>query len=90
MEVRLVVQTGAMKDRQIALRTGETVIGRRKGCQVRLGDARVSREHCRITFDGRQVTVADLDSANGTYVNGKRVRKGPSSRSCGRVATPPR
>jgi pSer/pThr/pTyr-binding forkhead associated (FHA) protein len=33
----------------------------------------ISRRHCRIRVRGRQVTVCDLGSANGTYVNGQLV-----------------
>ncbi len=40
----------------------------------------VSRFHCRLTVsaDGK-VEIRDLDSTNGTFVNDKRVRRGPLS-----------
>src|SRR5205814_5263273 len=37
-------------------------------------DGKVSREHCRLTVKDDQVFVEDLDSQNGTYVNGQPVR----------------
>ncbi|MGE0363628.1 MAG: FHA domain-containing protein [Vicinamibacterales bacterium] len=36
----------------------------------------VSRLHCRLTLQDEGVLVEDLDSTNGTFVNGQRVRKG--------------
>ena len=75
MQVRLIVQSGVSKGREIALPRGEIVLGRRKGCNIRLSDARVSRQHCKITFDGKAAVIEDLDSANGTLVNGEKVKQ---------------
>lgn len=36
----------------------------------------VSRLHCRLTLQDEGVLVEDLESTNGTFVNGQRVRKG--------------
>jgi len=75
MGVRLIVQSGAGKGKEISLPKGEIVVGRRKGCHIRLSDARVSRQHCKITFDGTTAVIEDLDSANGTLVNGAKVKQ---------------
>ncbi len=37
----------------------------------------VSRLHCRITAGPTELEVLDLDSTNGTFVNGQRVRRSP-------------
>lgn len=51
----------------------ELVIGRHRGCDVVLSDLSVSRRHARLVFrDGRWI-LQDLDSTNGTMVNGRRV-----------------
>ena len=42
---------------------------------MRLPDAKVSREHCLIEQLEGQYIIIDLQSANGTIVNGERVRK---------------
>ena len=47
------------------------VIGRRTGCDVRLLDTKVSREHARIRRDGAILLVEDLQSLNGTQLNGR-------------------
>lgn len=51
----------------------EMLIGRHRGCDVMLSDPSVSRRHARLVFrDGRWI-LQDLDSTNGTEVNGCRV-----------------
>jgi pSer/pThr/pTyr-binding forkhead associated (FHA) protein len=37
----------------------------------------VSRLHCRLTAGAGELEVVDLDSTNGTFVNGRRVRRAP-------------
>ena len=50
------------------------VVGRGSGAGLVVDDASVSRGHARIGFDGARWTIRDLDSRNGTYVDGRRVR----------------
>ncbi len=50
-----------------------TVVGRDAACQVRIDNLGISRTHCRITKQGDGYVLQDMDSANGTFVNGKRV-----------------
>lgn len=52
------------------------VVGRYHRCDVRLDSHRVSRHHCCLSPEGDEVAVRDLDSTNGTYVNGRRVQTG--------------
>jgi pSer/pThr/pTyr-binding forkhead associated (FHA) protein len=47
------------------------VIGRKKDCQGCLPYAFISRQHCEFTAEGDQVLVKDLESYNGTFVNGR-------------------
>ena len=49
-------------------------IGREEGNIIRLNDERVSRFHAKIQFDSEDVIVTDLDSTNGTRVNGMPVQ----------------
>jgi len=54
--------------------TGEMVIGRDENCQIVIRERQVSRYHARITIDdANEVFIEDLDSKNGTYVNGVKV-----------------
>ena len=52
---------------------GRTVIGR-KGADIALEDAEVSRHHCIIEARERFINLKDLDSTNGTFLEGERVR----------------
>ena len=47
--------------------------GRDASCDITLKGGGVSRTHCRFVRSGDTYHVEDLDSANGTYVNGVRV-----------------
>jgi uncharacterized RDD family membrane protein YckC len=52
---------------------GSTTIGRSRTCGVRLDDLAVSRNHAMLSRDGERVTVKDLESSNGTFLNGARL-----------------
>ena len=59
--------------KQIPLEKGTVVLGRGQDADIRLDDELVSRRHCALTFDGVDVTVKDLGSTNGTFVDGSPV-----------------
>ena len=73
----LVVKSGKHRGRKVRLATGETLVGREKGCPIRLATNDVSRRHCKLVVaaagDGETVTVEDLGSRNGTFVNDRAV-----------------
>ena len=48
-------------------------IGRSSGNDVVLDTSSISRYHVTIAYNGKDVTVQDLESVNGTYVDGKRL-----------------
>ncbi len=50
----------------------DTVIGRSVGTRIRVDDTEMSRRHARVFYDGRDFRIQDLNSANGTFVNGRR------------------
>lgn len=52
-------------------------LGRDPGNDIILRDPKVSRHHAEIVFERGFFVLKDLVSANGTYVNGKRVRVAP-------------
>lgn len=51
------------------------VVGRSSTCDIQPTAISVSRQHARVDYRGGCWSVADLDSANGTYVNGVRVSR---------------
>lgn len=58
---------------QIALAHGVTLIGRDASCRIAIVDTLVSRRHARIQCDLSSATIEDLDSRNGTRVNGSLI-----------------
>ena len=50
-------------------------IGRSLQTDLSVDDLRVSRRHCRIAHEKCGVTITDLQSANGSYLNGQRITK---------------
>lgn len=60
-------------DRQFVLTQGSTILGRGRDATIRLDAAGVSRHHARITVSGDTARIDDIDSKNGTFVNGVRV-----------------
>jgi pSer/pThr/pTyr-binding forkhead associated (FHA) protein len=52
----------------------EIVIGRSSDLDMVLVEDMVSRKHAKIVTDGRSVSIQDLGSTNGTFVNGEKVR----------------
>ena len=73
MDMHLVVEAGGTDTPDVWLRNLPTVVGRRVGCGLRITSQSVSREHCRLERRGDAVVVVDLDSSNGTLVNGTSV-----------------
>lgn len=59
--------------RSFELRQGEVLIGRSSNCHLVLDDSLVSRRHAQIVVKEDRVMVEDFGSANGVFVNGKRV-----------------
>jgi hypothetical protein len=67
-------------ERRIYTFTQPFRVGRDKSCDVRLSDPGVSRFHTEFWFKEGSWWVLDLESANGTYVNGMKVDRAPLSR----------
>lgn len=53
----------------------ESTLGRAFGCTVRIPSAQVSRLHCRLGLEDGLLVVEDLESVNGTFLNGKRIHE---------------
>jgi hypothetical protein len=57
------------------LGSGGAVLGRSRDCDVVLDDRSVSRRHAELVRHGDGFLLRDLDSTNGSAVNGKRIRE---------------
>ncbi|MFB6352050.1 MAG: diguanylate cyclase [Bradymonadaceae bacterium] len=82
----LTIMTGPHVGRMITLEKGEITAGRGRGCDLRIPDEKVSRQHARFFWADEQVMVRDLDSSNGTFVEGDRVPEETSLRDGDKVA----
>jgi pSer/pThr/pTyr-binding forkhead associated (FHA) protein len=74
MDFQLVVRQGGPQ-RVLHLRKREAILGRARGNAVRIPSAEVSRRHCRLWQEGGLLFVEDLESVNGTFLNGESVRQ---------------
>lgn len=63
------------KEGSYELGQGEILVGRSRSCQLVLPDPSISRSHALLIVHGDEVSVKDLDSSNGTYVNAKQIRE---------------
>ena len=61
-------------DKTVMLPPGETILGRDPGCGVWVNVASVSGRHARLVIRGRSAAIEDLQSTNGTFVRGARIR----------------
>ncbi len=74
----LVVRSGGGRAGEAFERIGNrTLIGRSPECDVFLDDVTVSRRHAEIVVDGDTVSIRDLGSLNGTFVNRRRIDESP-------------
>lgn len=70
---KLIVQTGKLAGKQLAVPSKEVLIGRDEGCYIRMGSPEISRKHCSLRSTSEGILVQDLGSSNGTLVNDKRI-----------------
>lgn len=69
----LAIDSGAAAGTVVPLRRGTYTIGR-SGTRIVIPDPELSREHARLVVNNTEVMLVDLDSANGTYVDGEKIR----------------
>lgn len=71
----MVVTRGKHRGRKLALSPGQSLtLGRDESADVQLADDGISRLHCLVENRGDSVHATDLDSRNGTYLNGERIK----------------
>ncbi len=73
MTTLLVTLEGPNAGRQYPLGEGCALVGRQQNSTIHLDSLAVSRQHAKILRAGNSFFVEDLDSSNGTFLNGQRV-----------------
>src|ERR1044071_8895922 len=72
----LKIVSGDSAGASFAVGNGEHRVGRADGNHIRLPDGSVSSSHCEVTLDAAgNLLVRDLNSTNGTFIEGQRVRE---------------
>ena len=71
----ITIQNGCFAGLVILLKKSRMILGRDVGCDVCLDDSLVSDEHAAISRNGKEFVLEDLNSRNGTNVNGERINR---------------
>ncbi|HEU5122971.1 MAG TPA: FHA domain-containing protein [Verrucomicrobiae bacterium] len=70
---KLVVLNAGLSGRSHELTVDKTTIGRVDDNTFQLADGSISSHHCEILLRGSDVVVKDLNSTNGTFINGEQI-----------------
>jgi pSer/pThr/pTyr-binding forkhead associated (FHA) protein len=79
MDVTLQMMWGSLLGKKIRVPVGQSVkVGRSSQCDIPIVyDHRMSRTHFSLDWEGTTCWIYDLNSRNGTFLNGRKVQKAP-------------
>ena len=72
---KLVVWLDGVVIKEVLLTKDRTTLGRRPYNDIVIDNLAVSGEHAALQISGPDVTIEDLNSTNGTYINGKAIKR---------------
>ena len=72
---KMIVSIDGVVIKEVQLTKDRTTLGRRPYNDIVIDNLAVSGEHAVLQMTGNEVYLEDLNSTNGTYVNGKAVKK---------------
>jgi pSer/pThr/pTyr-binding forkhead associated (FHA) protein len=70
---KLVILTQGLNGRAHELNVDRTTIGRVEDNMFQIAEASVSSHHCEVHLRGTEVLIRDLNSTNGTFINGEKI-----------------
>ena len=70
---KLVLLSAGMTGRSHELKVDKTTIGRVEDNTFQIAEPSVSSHHCEVLLRGSEVVVRDLNSTNGTFINGEKI-----------------
>ena len=73
---KLVAVAGKLRGQEFTLKNGENVLGRSEEHELVLPVDGISKNHFSVTVTDDSAFLKDLDSSNGTFLNGKLVKNG--------------
>src|SRR5215472_4683230 len=74
---KLVILSQGLNGRTHELKVEKTTIGRVEDNTFQIAEPSVSSHHCEVLLRGAEVVVKDLNSTNGTFINGEKVSESP-------------
>lgn len=72
---KIVIVGGKLRGQEFILKPGENTLGRDPSCDIHFSVDGVSKKHMSISVNDDNVIVSDMGSANGTFLNGRIVKK---------------
>jgi len=66
--------SGPKAGQEVLLQEGLVLLGRESSCQISLPSKGISKKHAQITVKGKQVEIEDLNSSNGIFYKGKKIK----------------
>ncbi len=69
----VVISVAGQASSEVDLSEGENTLGRSEDCDVVIGHESLSRKHARLELSGERMTLRDLGSTNGTFVDGREI-----------------
>jgi pSer/pThr/pTyr-binding forkhead associated (FHA) protein len=70
---KLVVLSEGMSGRTYEIKVDRTTVGRLEDNSFQIPEQSVSSHHCEILLRGQEIVVKDLNSTNGSYINGEKI-----------------
>ena len=74
---KLIVLTEGFKGQTCELKAGVTTVGRAEDNVFCIPEGSVSGHHCEVIVKDKDVIIKDLNSTNGTYIDGERITEAP-------------
>lgn len=84
---KLVAIAGPLRGKEFELNEGSNLLGRNDDCDIVIENQGVSKKHINITVTGEFAYLKDLESSNGTFLNGKLFKSG-TVKTGDRIALP--
>lgn len=75
MDATLLIVKENGSSQEIVLRKSRLIVGREAGCELRIPLPSVSRQHCEFVIEDGSITLRDMGSSNGTFVNQERIEE---------------
>lgn len=68
------VLNGALQGQSFSLKSGKNLLGRSESCEISIQSPGISKNHCEVHIYPDKIMVVDLNSSNGTFVNGVKIQ----------------